>query len=113
MKNLLFISAAIAYIGGMLGAWYLLRYLFKRIATAENRKLVNRIGGAVGAAAILPVSIVAALVGGNIGGGIAAGAGTYGVIGGIFISIFLIMFIGIVLPAMIAGYLVSRFNPAQ
>ncbi len=113
MKNLLFISAAIGYLGGMVCAYYLTRSLLTRMASDANRKIVIRIGGAVGAAGVLPASILAALVGGYLGSGIGEGAGIASVIIGIFIGIFLLMLVGIVVPAAITGYLVSRFNKQQ
>jgi len=113
MKNLLFISAAIGYLGGMLCAYYVVRHLLARLSSVENRKLVTRIGGAVGAAGILPASILAALLGGNFGGSIGENGGTGGLILDNFAGIFLVMVVGIVVPAGITGYLVSRFNKAQ
>lgn len=111
MKNILFISAAIGYLGGMACAYYVVRKLLAGMASAENRKLVTRIGGAVGAAGVLPASILAAVLGGNLGGGI--GAGAVAPVAGVFAGIFLIMFAGIVLPAVVAGYLVRIFTRDQ
>ena len=110
MKNSLFISAAIGYLGGMLCAYYVARTLLARMASETNRKLLMRIGGAVGAAGILPASILAALLGGNLSGDISAGEGGVGLIVGTFFGLFVVMFIGIVVPAITAGYLVRIFN---
>jgi hypothetical protein len=113
MKNILFISAAIGYLGGLVCAYYVARKVLACLSAGVNPQLINRIGGTLGAFGVLPASILAAVIGGNFGGAVGAHGGDAGLILGVGLGIFLVMVLGIVIPASVTGYFVRAMLKKQ